>query len=171
MCWCCSWNNCLWNTFGNMISQNHECMYTHVNRNTHQVIVKVVHGAGQHGSLHGRALEHTFDFAADSADPERFPSFWQVSTVNREICWYIKSTWPALILNYSETIPSTSTLFFLFFPLLFLFVIIMVKYSQVCERTSVMQQTCRRATSLFQPATAWGHWKVISNVQAGKITF
>lgn len=45
-------------------------------RNTHLVIVHVVHGAGwQYGSLHGRALEHTFDFAANSADPECLPSF------------------------------------------------------------------------------------------------
>lgn len=71
--------------FCNMISKNHKSIYTHVNWNTHQIIVKLVHGAGrQDGSLHGRALEHTFDFAADSADPERFSSFWQVSTVNRE---------------------------------------------------------------------------------------
>lgn len=37
----------------------------------HQIILSLHHAGGrQHRSLHGRALEHTLDFAADAADPE-----------------------------------------------------------------------------------------------------
>lgn len=38
---------------------------------SHQVILSLHQAGGrQHRSLHGRALEHSFDFAADAADPE-----------------------------------------------------------------------------------------------------
>lgn len=45
----------------------------------YQLVVQVAHGAGrQHGALHGAALEHAFDPAADPADPKRLATLRRV---------------------------------------------------------------------------------------------
>lgn len=73
---------------------------------THQVVVEVVHGARwQNGSLHGRALEHAFDFAANPADAERLPSSGQVSRGDRD------KRWPALTPQNHENLISDSDSF------------------------------------------------------------